>query len=93
MNRILIEEYQPKAVIFVGIGEVQRIAGTFSLERKGALIKTYKSKKSGEEYEVTPVKNYRDACRPWFFTGHWTASFGMSKCQREDLRGYIHEHL
>lgn len=81
-NRILISEYRPKSVIFTGIGSSNRVAEVFGLQ----LVDTRKS--GGSRLVV----HYRDEFRPWFFTKHWSGSFGFSNNQKLAIKNYIRAH-
>jgi hypothetical protein len=79
MTRLLIEEYQPKAVIFAGLGPSKKVADKFALAHVNTL-------KSGSQ---RLVEHYSDGDRPWFFTKHWSGSFGFSNAQKESIKSYI----
>jgi hypothetical protein len=79
MTKLLIEEYQPKAVIFAGLGPAKKVADKFALVHINTL-------KSGKD---RLVEHYRDGSRPWFFTKHWSGSYGFSNAQKEAIKTYI----
>ena len=68
MNRSLLDIYQPRFVIFVGLSDAARVAEQFGLR----LIASVK------ELSQPLVDHYEDSARPWFFTKHWSGSFGFS---------------
>ena len=85
MNRILIKEYQPKSVIFVGVTDSKKVAKEFGLD----YVYTLKSS-SNRLVENRLVEHYRDdESRPWYFTKHWSGSHGFSNAQKEQIRNYI----
>jgi hypothetical protein len=79
LNRSLIEEYQPKSVIFVGLSDVTRVAEEFELRH------VYTLKMQNHRL----VEHYQDASRAWYFTKHWSGSFGFSNDQKAAIREYI----
>jgi hypothetical protein len=79
MNRDLIEAYQPKAVIFVGLSNSGRVARAFGLSH----VKTHRP--SGTRL----VEHFQDERRPWLFTNHWTGSRGFSEPQRKAIVHYL----
>jgi hypothetical protein len=83
MNRELIEVYQPRAVIFVGLSNAKKAAEAFCLQPVNTL--TIES--------TRVVEHYQDGHRPWFFTKHWTGSRGFTTAQREAMRNYLLQHL
>jgi len=83
MNRDLIEVYQPKAVIFVGLSNSKKAADAFELEH----VETHRI--GGTRV----VERYRDKQRPWFFTKHWTGSRGFTMAQRDAIRVYLEQNL
>jgi hypothetical protein len=68
MNQLLIEEYQPKAVIVSGLGIAKNAALVFNLEHNHTFRKDYQAKRN-----VRLIEHYRDKYHPWFFTKHWAA--------------------
>lgn len=83
MNRDLIELYQPKAVIFVGLSNSEKAANAFGLK----YVDTHRV--GGTRV----LEHYRDARRPWFFTKHWTGSRGFTIAQRDAIRIYLEHNL
>jgi hypothetical protein len=79
LNRCLIDEYQPKSIIFVGLSDVARVAGEFGLRH------VYTLKMRGHRL----VEHYQDALRSWYFTKHWSGSFGFSNIQKDAILKYI----
>jgi len=79
MNRSLLDAYKPKSVIFPGLGHASRVAREFGLSY------IYSLKIPGHRL----VEHYEDDERPWFFTKHWTGSFGFSSAQRQQIKDYI----
>jgi hypothetical protein len=80
MNRVLISEYRPQYVLFVGVKDSKKVAKIFEL------FPVYSLK-------VGPTRlleHYRDELRPWFFTKHWSGAFGFSNSQKEEIKNYIH---
>jgi hypothetical protein len=93
-NRILIEEYQPKAVIFVGIGKADRIAEVFEVRHKQDVWKEYRFKKrTHETVNRRIVRHYQGAGCPWFFTRHWSGAWGVSEFELDDARNFIDANL
>ncbi|MGC2620120.1 MAG: hypothetical protein WA414_13835, partial [Acidobacteriaceae bacterium] len=83
MNKDLIEVYQPKAVIFVGLSNSERAAKAFGLN----YVATHR-------VGITRVvEHFRDEHRPWFFTKHWTGSRGFTEEQRQAVRAYLERNL
>jgi hypothetical protein len=82
MNRSLLDIYQPKFVIFVGLSDSARVAEQFGLR----LVASVK------ENSHRLVDHYEDSARPWFFTKHWSGSFGFSQSQKDRIKGYIQKH-
>jgi hypothetical protein len=82
MNRSLLDIYQPRFVIFVGLSDSARVAGQFGLR----LIDSVK------EHRHRLVDHYEDSVRPWFFTKHWSGSFGFSQSQKDRIKDYIQKH-
>jgi hypothetical protein len=78
-NKALIETHKPSGVIFVGISGCEKVAEAFGLET----VDTVKEDNS------RLVVHYRDQYRPWFFTKHWTGSFGFSNAQKAAIKEYI----
>jgi hypothetical protein len=78
-NRILIEEYKPDAVVFAGVSDSERVAGLFGLQHLCTL-------RAGSE---RLVEHYRNESRSWFFTKHWSGSFGFSDSQKQEIKNYI----
>jgi hypothetical protein len=96
MNRILIEVYRPKAVIFTGTGIAERVADKYCLHHVRDIREDYVRKsgmRKGERVNIQIMKHYRDALCPWFFIRHPMAAFGVSKREQEDTRNYIHANL
>jgi hypothetical protein len=83
MNRILIEEYHPKAIIFAGLSSSEKIARLFSLYH----ICTVRNERS------RLVEHYRDEFRPWFFTKHFSAAWGFSNDQKREIKEYIQRKI
>jgi hypothetical protein len=79
MNRSLLDCYEPKFVIFVGVSYSMRVAQEFGLRFIDSL----------KEHSHRLVDHYEDEHRPWFFTRHWSGSFGFSRAQKEQIRTYI----
>jgi hypothetical protein len=79
LNRILIEQYKPDSVIFVGVGASGEVAKLFGLKEVHTLW----------EGNERLLAHYRDELRPWFFTKHWTGAFGFSDTQRQSIKNYI----
>src|SRR5208282_1772392 len=77
--KILLDEYQPKMVIFPGLGQAERAAKVFGLGYVRAFSR------GGTRL----VEHYRDRDRPWFFTRHWSGAFGFSNDQKISIRQYI----
>jgi len=86
MNRLLIEEYQPKAVIISELGVANNVAHAYKLEPIKTLRMDYPEKSN-----VRLIEHYKDTQRPWFFTKHWSASRSFTKDQKRDIESYIHE--
>lgn len=82
MNRSLLDIYQPRFVIFVGLTESVRVAEQFGLR----LIASVKA------HGHRLVDHYEDSARPWFFTKHWSGSFGFSQSQKDQIKDYIEKH-
>jgi hypothetical protein len=83
-NLILIETYNPKSIVFPGLTHHEKVANLYSLK----YIKTINEKNS------RLVEHYQDKNgRPWFFTKHWTGSFGFSIEQRDFIENYIHSNI
>ena len=82
MNRSLLDAYEPKSVIFVGLSDSARVAREFGL-RHICLLK---------DHNHRLLDHYEDDHRPWFFTKHWSASFGFSRAQKEQIKNYIQAH-
>jgi len=85
LNRLLLKEYMPEAVLFAGLSHADRVAAEFDLQHVGTL------RDAGKRDRL--IEHYCDQERPWFFTKHWSASYGFSKVQKINTRNYIHEHL
>ena len=83
LNKVLIDEYQPKAVIVAGVGAAERVDKLYNLKYAAEL-------KDGASRLVL---QYSDGCRPWFFTKHWSASFGFSKKQKENVKNFIQNNI
>lgn len=83
MNQTLIEAYQPKAVIFVGLSGSKKVANEFGLRSIHTL------KMHGHRL----VDHYQDEHRPWLFTKHWTGSRGFTTPQKHTIKSYLHQHL
>ena len=83
MNQELLEVYQPKAVIFVGLSNSKKAAKAFGLE----YVRTHRID------GTRVVEHYRDEHRPWFFTKHWTGSRGFTTPQRDGIKSYLQQHL
>ena len=81
-NRILFEEYQPRAVFFTGIGNDERVAAAFGLEK----IYTHH-----DDFDRL-VEHYHDGHRHWFITQHWTGAH-LRAGQPELIKEYIHPYL
>lgn len=82
-NKDLIDVYQPKAVIFVGLSNSKKAAHAFGLQ-------------SVETHDVDGtrvVEHYRDENRSWLFTKHWTGSRGFSRPQRDAIKTYLERNL
>ena len=79
MNKQLIEAYSPKAVVLPGIGTAELCSSIYELKYESGLTCS----------KGRLVERYSDGKRPWIFTKHWTASFGFSNDQREQVRDYI----
>jgi len=79
LNRSLIDEYQPKSIIFPGVGKTQVVAKKFGLRHVDTLCD------GGKRL----VLHYRDESRPWYFTQHWTSAWGLSNTDKDDIRKYI----
>jgi hypothetical protein len=82
-NELLLQEYRPKAVIFVGLGPAVRLATFFALTHIDTL----------NDGTHRLVEYYHDNNRPWFFTKHWTGAFGFSKVQMDAIKHYIDKNL
>ena len=78
-NKVLIETYKPKAVIFVGLSCSQKVAEAFGLVAVDTL-------KMGSSRLVV---RYQDHFRPWLFTKHWSGAFGFSNLQKAEIKRYI----
>jgi hypothetical protein len=81
MNRILIDEYQPKMIILPGITSDTIAANAFRLNH----VRTYRPSRK------RLVEHYRDATRPWFFTRHWSGDIGLSNEEKIAMKEYIYE--
>ena len=81
MNRSLLDAYEPKFVIFVGLSDSVRVALKFGLR----LVSSVK------EHRHRLVDHYEDDQRPWFFTKHWSGSFGFSQSQKDQIKTYIQD--
>jgi hypothetical protein len=82
MNKLLLDYYRPRAVIFIGIGCAKRAEPMLGL----CHVKTYPQK------TARLVEHYRDKCRPWFFIVHPTGARPSNdkKCK---IKRYIHSDL
>src|SRR5208337_668690 len=83
-NKILLEEYQPAAVIVTGIGNDRRIADMFNLTH----IKTYP-----DDDNVRLVEHYHDGHRPWLITRHWTGARNHTTIRKDNIKRIIHNLL
>jgi hypothetical protein len=83
MNQLLIREYRPKSVIFVGLTHSRKVAKAFGL----CHVRTLRI--PGNRL----VEHYKDEFRPWFFTKHWSAAWGFSKPQKQQIKEYIQQGL
>lgn len=85
--KLLIDCYKPEAVIFPGVTFSENIAGEFNLD----YIAGQRDQNNGDRL----VEHYIDAItqRPWFFTKHWSGSFGFSNSQKCEIKRYIDPHL
>lgn len=81
MNLSLLDAYKPKFVVFVGVTYSKRVAQEFGLR----LIDSLK------ENNHRLADHYEDRHRPWFFTKHWSGSFGFSRAQKEQIKTYIQD--
>jgi hypothetical protein len=82
--RLLINEYDPTAVIFVGLGEAQHVARLFDLQEVDRLFDKRNGNKLLIEYRE------RNGRRPWFFAKHWSGAFGFSNEQKKKIKAHIH---
>jgi hypothetical protein len=82
MNRSLLDVYKPRFVIFVGLSDSARVALEFGLRLVSSV----------REHGQRLVVHYEDDHRPWFFTKHWSGSFGFSQNQKDQIRTYIQGH-
>ena len=82
--RLLVSEYEPVAVIFAGLSDAPHVARLFDLKRVSELVNESNRHKLLIEYRE------RVGNRPWFFTKHWSGSFGFSNEQKEKIKAYIH---
>jgi hypothetical protein len=89
MNRLLIAEYQPKAVIFVGISARDIVARKFGLVHVRTIPDA--SKKT---VRLVAIFRDTDSGLPWIFTRHWTSKQTMlSNTQKEQIRNHIQLQL
>lgn len=79
MNQTLLSEYQPKSVIFVGVSDSAKVAKEFGLTPVYTFV--------NNNHRL--LEHFRDNFRPWFFTKHWSGSFGFSKVQKRAIKEYI----
>jgi hypothetical protein len=79
LNQSLLDAYEPKFVIFVGLSYSRRVAQEFGLRFVSSV----------KEHRHRLVNHYEDERRPWFFTKHWSGSFGFSKRQKDQIKTYI----
>jgi hypothetical protein len=89
MNRLLIDEYRPKAVVFTGIDRdlTEAVARAYRLEYVG--VKLHDDKQDGKRL----VEHYRDNIRPWFFIRHPTGDRGLTKWNIAQTKAYIQSQL
>jgi hypothetical protein len=83
MNQSLLKFYEPKFVIFVGLSNSTKVAQEFGLRH----ISSLKDKRH------RLVDHYVDDQRPWFFTKHWSGSYGFSQSQKDAIRNYVNDHI
>jgi hypothetical protein len=83
MNKRLIQEYRPKAVIFVGLGDSRKVADAFGLCHVHTVNIGH----------FRLVEHYQDKYCPWFFTKHWSGAYGFSNTQKRYIKEYIQQRL
>jgi hypothetical protein len=79
LNEKLITHYQPRAVVFVGIGQANLVSRLYELREVATVF-------DGRERVVVHMTDGR---RPWFVTKHWTGAYGFSSTQRDMIRNYV----
>lgn len=82
LNEQLIQHYQPRAVVFPGIGYAGLAGDLYGLKPIASL--------SDSKHRL--VEHMTDGVRPWLFTKHWTGSFGLTMSHREAIRDYVRNH-
>lgn len=82
MNKRLIDNYKPKAVVVPGLTTVGVFGKHFHLNKIGE-VRTQDGLRLIEHYEVDGIS--------WVFTKHWSGSFGFSTAQRQTIARYIAE--
>lgn len=84
LNKELVNEHMPNAVIFTGVTYSKLIADLYDLKYEDRLMAV-----NGHRL----VERFTDGVRPWIFTKHWSGSRGFSKGQRYAIKNYIAQKL
>ncbi len=84
MNKILLDHYKPKAVIFPGLSVIPIAFYEYGLDYKDTVLDTNDTKKNHRL-----VVEFYDGQRPWIFTKHWSGSRGFSGDQKQIIKNYI----
>jgi hypothetical protein len=85
MNKILLQEHQPKAVIFSGIGKSELVQNIFNLR----IDDTYFSPTTGRKLIHLCSEN----STKWFITTHWTSTWGLTNNERDEMKAYIQDSI
>ena len=80
MNEVMIDYHQPKVIFQPGLGWLGEAKRLYNLEHVGT-VPFGKRKRLIEHYE-TPGGT------PWLCTPHWTASFGFSSAEMQEIARY-----
>ncbi len=84
--RVMIEEYDPIAILFPGLGEAGLVALKFGLTE----LQTLRDRENNHRLVIHFEDPER---RPWFFTKHWSGAHGFSQIQKDRIKDYIHDQL